>query len=114
MSARLFARCRSIGESSELDMVELDLAGRLRPGISREQARAECLALWRPAIEAWYLRQADFGPGAAEAELKRGMELDSLERGVSIVRDKFGDALRLLAGASGLLLLMVCANFAGL
>jgi predicted permease len=42
------------------------------------------------------------------------MDFDPLERGVSIVRDKYGDAVRLAAAASGLLLLMVCANVAGL
>jgi predicted permease len=97
-----------------LESVQLDLAGRLKPGVTREQALAECRALWRPALEDWFARQPDSRPGDVEAELKRGMELDPLERGVSIVRDKFGDALRLLAAASGLLLLTVCANVAGL
>ena len=102
------------GEGSVLEDQQLDLAGRMKPGVTLEQAQAECLALWRPAIQAWYARTPEFGVEAARRELERGMQLDSLERGLSIVRDKFGDALRLLAAASGLLLLMVCANVAGL
>ncbi len=42
------------------------------------------------------------------------MELEPLERGVSILRDKFGNALKLLMGSVGLLMLMACANVAGL
>jgi len=97
-----------------LELVQLDLAGRLKPGVTREQALAECRALWVPAIREWYARQPDLGPSAVEAELRRGMELDPLERGVSIVRDKYGAVVRLLAVAGGFLLLLVCANVAGL
>ena len=95
----------SVLAHTHLDEFQLDLAGRLKPGVTREQAQAECVALWRAIVQT--------EPGA-EVELRRGMSLAPLERGVSIVRDKFGDAVRLLAAAAGLLLLLVCANVAGL
>jgi predicted permease len=95
----------SVTPQFKLDQLQLDLAGRLRPGATREQAQAECIALWR----AWLQGRED-----AAMELKRGMFLDPLERGVSIVREKFGDAVRVIAAASGMLLLLVCANVAGL
>ena len=94
----------------ELMDFQLDLAGRLKAGVTREQAEAECRSLWRATLET--SRGSD--PAGADVELRRGMALDPLERGVSIVRDKFGAAVRLLAGASGFLLLLVCANVAGL
>ena len=100
--------------SKRLDGTELDLAGRLKPGVTRQRALAESIAIWRPTIEEWYAHQPDYGPGYAQTELSRGMELDPLERGVSVLRDKFGGALRLLTISVGLLLLMVCANVAGL
>jgi predicted permease len=85
--------------------VGLDLAGRMKPGVTLAQAQAECVAMWRASLE--------HDPDAA-IELKRGMVLDLMEHGLSVVRDKFGDTVRLLAGASGALLLLVCANVAGL
>ena len=84
--------------------IGLELAGRLRPGVSLEQAQAECQALWRSTLP----------PENREFELRRGMLLDPLEHGVSILRDRFGLAIQLLAGCVGLLLLMVCSNVAGL
>jgi ABC-type antimicrobial peptide transport system permease subunit len=42
------------------------------------------------------------------------MELDPLERGISILRERYAGALRLLLMSVGLLLLMVCANVTGL
>jgi predicted permease len=98
----------------KLDEVTLDLGARLRPGVTRERAYAECLAIWRATVLDWYGHQKDYGPQQAEFELARGMELDPLERGVSVLRDKFGGALQLLTISVGLLLLIVCANVAGL
>ncbi len=53
-------------------------------------------------------------PKAASMLLSRGMKLEPLARGTSILRDRFGDALKLLMGAAALLLSIVCLNVAGL
>jgi len=98
----------------KLENVTLDLAGRLRPGVTRQRAYAECLAIWRSTMEEYGRQGGDLGPRWVENELSRGMDLDPLDRGVSILRDKFGGALELLTISVGLLLLMVCANVAGL
>jgi len=91
-------------------LVNLSLAGRLKPGVTRAQAQAECYSLWRAAAETFYKNSA----GILEAELRRGLEVDPLDRGTSILRDRFGNALEMLIASVGLLLLMVCANIAGL
>jgi len=91
-------------------LVNLSLAGRLKPGVTRAQAQAECYSLWRAAAETFYKDRA----GILEGELRRGMEVDPLDRGTSILRDRFGNALELLIASVSLLLLMVCANLAGL
>ena len=88
----------------------LELAGRLKPGVRIAEAQAECRSLWRAAMEAEYGKNRD----GLEFELRHGMLLDPLERGVSILRDRFGLAIKLLAGCVGLLMLMVCSNVAGL
>src|SRR5262249_25111384 len=51
----------------DLSEFALDLAGRMKPGVTREQAQAECIAIWRASLE---------GRSDADIELKRGMMLD--------------------------------------
>ncbi|HLX42230.1 MAG TPA: ABC transporter permease [Bryobacteraceae bacterium] len=91
----------------------LDLAARLRPGVTRAQALEETRALWRSTVEAIYKGSPD-GVGRLDSELRRGVDLDAIDRGVSILRDKYGAALKLLITLVGVLLLIVCANVAGL
>jgi hypothetical protein len=44
----------------------------------------------------------------------RGLQVESIERGVSVLRDRFGLAVELLSASAGLLLLLMCSNVAGL
>ncbi len=92
------------------DLTDLSIAGRLKPGVTRSQAHAECYSFWRAATEAFFKDHQDI----VASELRRGMDVDALDRGTSILRDKFGSALELLIASVSLLLLMVCANLAGL
>ena len=89
----------------------LEIAGRLKPGVTRAQAQAECLVIWRNAIE------QNWKPGHPDElahELRLGMELEPMERGISILREHFRLALLVLGVSVGLLQLMLCANLAGL
>jgi len=92
----------------------LELAGRLKPGVTLAQAQAECQSIWRASMEALYGGEAGRASGDLEFQLRRGMLLDPLEHGVSVLRDRFGLALQLLCGCVGLLLLLICTNVAGL
>jgi predicted permease len=96
-----------------VDGVAMEIAARLKPGVSLAQARAECSAIWRAATED-AMQRANDTPDRIQSELSRGLQVESIERGVSILRDRFGLALQLLAGSSGLLLLLMCSNVAGL
>lgn len=87
----------------------LEIAGRLKPGVTRAQAYAECLSLWQSVI-----RSSHKGSPSLALELSRGITLDPLERGTSILRERFGGSLELLMASVGLLLLLVCINIAGL
>jgi predicted permease len=93
--------------------VALELAARLKPGSTLAQARAECFAIWRAATQD-AMRRAHARQEDIDAELSRGMHLESLERGVSVLRDRFGLAVELLSASAGLLLLLMCSNVAGL
>ncbi len=89
--------------------IALEIAARLKPGVTLAQARAESYAIFRNTL----LANPKAKTEDVHTELQRfGME--SLERGASVLRDRFGLALELLAASAGLLLLLMCANVAGL
>jgi predicted permease len=92
---------RPIGDDSQLD-----LSIRLRPGVSIARATGEINSIWRAAAAATRF--------ASPVELEKGVELEPLEHGISRLRDRFSGALFFLIGTVGMLLLMVCANVAGL
>ena len=94
----------------QVELLDFEIAGRLRSGISRAHAQAECLALWQAAMKEYY-RSVTHDPLQL---LRRGMQLESLKRGSSVLRDRYGDVLRLMMAAILLLELIVCLNVAGL
>ena len=98
-------------EPFSIEAATLDLGGRLKSGVLRAQAHAEILAIWRAAVEPYSTSQ--FSRGVFD-QLQTAMDLDPLERGISVLRERYAGALKLLVMSVGLLLLMVCANLTGL
>ncbi len=82
-----------------------EVMGRLEPGISAAQAQAETEMLARQAIAA-------SGP-EKEYDPPRIL-LDSGSRGLGDLRREFSRPLRILMGVVGVILLIACANIAGL
>ena len=82
----------------------LRLIGRLAPGVSRERAAADLEQIWRQG------RQR--APGAAATESR--LEVLTGAQGLNDLRRQFSTPLRLLAAGVGLLLIVACANLAGL
>ncbi len=85
--------------------------GRLREGVSLEQARAELGATW-PTIRAAAipsgLTPAEFSEVQAEE-----LRIEAYPRnGYSYLRDQFSKPLYVLVGVSGLILLIACVNLA--
>lgn len=87
----------------------LNILGRLRPGVSREQAE-EALNL---RLERMFLEQAGAGVSAEDLE-DFHVELTSAARGLSSLREPLRRPLLLLWAATGLVLLIACANLANL
>jgi predicted permease len=94
----------SDSEYNAVERVEYELAGRLRPGVTIGRAQSECSSLWEAIADPWGRKRT---PG-------RGIVLQPMARGVSTLRAQFSNALVFLMTAACLLLLMVCANVAGL
>jgi predicted permease len=88
----------SIPEHDASEKAALELSIRLRPGVSAPQAAAEVNSIRK----------------AVEPENDDLVELEPLEHGISRFRERFSNALLFLVGTVAVLLLIVCANVAGL
>ncbi len=91
-----------------------EIGGRLRPGVTLAQADAESVAALRAAVLTVESRS-----GPLTEEMRKRFEsddyrLESVEHGVSTLRTRFGTGLLALFGGAVLLLLLACANIAGL
>lgn len=98
-------------EPFSMEAATLDLGGRVKPGVLRAPAEAEILAIWRAAVEPY--ATGPFSRGVFD-DPQTGIDLDPLERGVSVLRERYAGALKLLVMSVGLVLVMVCANVTGL
>jgi hypothetical protein len=84
------------------------LVGRLKPGVSIEQARAEMALLYGQVIEDELKTHDD--PGLR----KWTIELEPAGAGLSLLRDQFAKPLLLLMAVVSLLLLIACTNVASM
>lgn len=82
------------------------LLGRLKPGISIEQARAEVSVLFQKAVD-----QPDAGPFAKGMKLRIEPAADGV---TTPLRQMLSTPLTVLMATVGVLLLLTCANLAGL
>jgi hypothetical protein len=64
----------------KIESAFFEIAGRLKPGVTRTQAQAECLAIWESTMEDYYRNVDQIPPDVVPVLLKRGMRLDSLEQ----------------------------------
>jgi predicted permease len=95
------------GEDEKLETSFYDIALRLKSGVSVEQATAETNSIWRANMEHSSEKLPDW-------RIQKGVELEPLRHGMSRLRERFSGALLFLGVGVALLMLMVCANVAGL
>jgi predicted permease len=89
----------------------LQLLGRIKPGISAIQAQTSLDLL------AQHVKEANTPPGTITKGLPFSEQHINLEyggKGISILRQRFAAPLKLLMGVVALVLLIACANVAGL
>jgi predicted permease len=84
------------------------LVGRLRPGVSMEQARAEMAVLYESTLD----EQARITNNPFLRKMK--FEMEPAGAGLSQLREEWAEPLLLLMAVTGLLLLIACTNIASL
>jgi predicted permease len=90
----------------------LYIMGRLKPGVTPEQAEADVNVLYRPILTGF----ADANMNAGKkAELdKAHVQLTGLANGLSDLRGQYSQPLKMLMTLVGVVLLIACANIANL
>ncbi len=94
------------------DMLWLHLVGRLKPGITLEQARAQLTALWPHVQEATL--PDNYNAARRTRFFTRRIDVQSSATGISYLRPRFSRPLTLLMGLVALVLLIACVNLANL
>jgi predicted permease len=98
----------------ERDIMWLNIFARLKPGISREQAEAALQAPYRPILESEI--QSIKNPRATfrDRYLRQHISLRPAAQGINTLSQTWAKPLLVLGGCVGLVLLITCANVAGL
>ena len=96
-------------------VTQLQIFGRLRPGMTIERAEAEIEPLLRGAYEDALIRaMPELANRPRKDVFDSRLRLEPAGNGISSLRAQFSRGLTLLMACVGLLLLMACANVAGL
>jgi predicted permease len=90
----------------------LHVIGRLKPGVTLEQAQAEANTIFQQGLQAFYAGAVT--PEERQGYLNQRLHLRPATTGASQVRAQFGEPLLMLLAAAGVVLLIACANLANL
>jgi predicted permease len=88
------------------------LIGRLKPGVSKEQATSNVNVLYQQITRAF--PDANLNPRNIANLNKAHVVLTPMATGLSSLRHRFSDPLKILMGVTALVLLIACANIANL
>ncbi len=90
----------------------LHVFGRLKPGVTIEKAQAAANLVFKQELQSFYA--ARLAPEKAKGFLNQRLVLRRAATGASILRTQAAGPLKLLLAASGLVLLIACANLGNL
>ncbi len=92
----------------------LNVFGRLKPGVSRQQAEAAVAVAWRRILEEDVKTLPGSNPATRASYLATKIQVRPADVGISQTRGDFEAPLYVLMGMVGLVMLIVCANIANL
>ncbi|MSV30160.1 MAG: ABC transporter permease [Bryobacterales bacterium] len=98
----------------DLRMRWLNLFARVKPGFTPEKAQAATSAIYRAILEAYAPRMGIGGGRARDEFLNHRVELKPASQGINSLRRQWEKPLVVLMAMAGLILLIACANVAGL
>ena len=98
----------------ERDIMWLNIFARLKPGISREQAEAAIQGPYHPILEAEIQSMKNPRGTFRDRYLRQHISLRPAAQGINLLSQTWAKPLLVLAGCVGLVLLITCANVAGL
>lgn len=90
----------------------LHVFGRMKPGVTTEKAQAAANLVFKQELQSFYA--ARLSPEKAKGFLNQRLVLRSAATGASDLRTRAAGPLKLLLAASGLVLLIACANLGNL
>jgi predicted permease len=89
-----------------------NLVGRLAPGVSVADARAELLARWPVTVES--RPPSSLSPAEQESLRRQKVDVQSVASGFSPLRNRYRASILVLVGLSAALLAIACINLTGL
>jgi predicted permease len=89
-----------------------EVLGRLRPGITVEQASAQLDTMWPALLRA--AREATRNAGEGANLLGGSVRLEPMGRGLSNTREQYAQAIGIILGLTTLLLVLACVNLGAL
>jgi predicted permease len=92
--------------------VAQEVLGRLKPGVTFEQASAQFSAMWPALLEE--AKAANRGAAEGQGILGPIVRLDPMAKGLSATRDRFAQTITIILGLTALLLALACVNLGGL
>jgi putative ABC transport system permease protein len=92
--------------------VASQVLGRLKPGVTLDQARAELVTRWPALLKASVPDAAQTREGADL--FGAALRVESMAKGMSTYRERYSPALKLVLGLTIVLLLLAAANLGGL
>jgi predicted permease len=100
--------------SEQVDGYWLNLFGRLKPGVSLQQANAALLPSFRAILQDHLQRMVDVTEEIRNAVRSKPLRIEPASQGINVLRDQWQSPLIVLLAMVGFVLLIACANVAGL
>jgi predicted permease len=100
--------------TEQVSVYWLNLFGRLKLGISPEQADAALLPIFRGILHEHVQRMADLNEESRKAMLTKPIRTQPASQGINVLRDEWQSPLIVLFVMVGFVLLIACANVASL